>query len=159
MNTRSATIQHHNLPCPRHPLRSLYRLFEDLSARDFVMMVYECTCFFFHSETRWVLACIPDPRDNDPIRYGILASMVEALADAFNWRLKLGIRRKNTTDTSEQRSSNVAREEAPSWTPKVGGLEEPLVFRKAGCKVSDMTMEQHFLKTDTNIPNGYLYTV
>jgi hypothetical protein len=32
------------------PLRALYRLFEDLCARDFVMMGYECTYFFFHSE-------------------------------------------------------------------------------------------------------------
>lgn len=51
-----------------------------------------------HPEPRWELACIPDPQDNDPIRHAILASMVEALVDAFNARLELGIRRDNTTD-------------------------------------------------------------
>lgn len=159
---QSGIRQLYNIPIYRArdtPLRSLYRLFEDLYACDFVMMGYECTYFFFHSETRWALACIPDPQDNDPIRYAILASMVEALVDAFNWRLELGIRRNNRTDSSEQRSSNFAREEAPSWTSKVGALGERLVFREAGCEVSDMNMEQHFLKRNIKVPNGYLYTV
>ncbi|EAS32714.2 uncharacterized protein CIMG_03738 [Coccidioides immitis RS] len=149
----------YNIPIYRirdTPLRSLYRLVEDLCASDFIMMGYECTYFFFHREPRWSLACIPDPRDKDPIRYAILASMVEALVDAFNWRLEHGIRRDNTTDKSEQRSSNFMREEAPSWTSKIGPVAKPLAFREAGS--SDMTMERHFLKRNIRVPNGYLYT-
>lgn len=154
--------QLYNIPLYRMrdtALRSLYRLFEDLCASDFIMMGYECTYFFFHSEPDWILNRIPDPRDNDPIRYAIIASMVEALVEAFNSRLELGIRRDNTTDKSEQRSSNFVREEPPSWTSKVGALEKPLVFIEAGCKESDMTMERHFLKRNIKVPNGYLYTV
>lgn len=159
---QSGIRQLHNIPIYHArdtPLRSLYRLFEDLCACDFVMMGYECTYFFFHPEPRWALACIPDPRDNDPIRYAILASMVETLVDAFNWRLELGIRRNNIIDISEQRSSNFVREEAPSWTLKAGTLEEPLVFQEAGSEIYGMTMEQYFLKRNIKVPNGYLYTV
>lgn len=50
------------------------------------------------------------------------------------------------------------REEPPSWTLKIGALEKPLAFSEAGCKVSDMVMEQHFLKRNVEVPNGYLYT-
>lgn len=121
------------------------------------MMGYECEYFFYHRERHWSLACIPDPRDEDPIRYAILASMVEALVDAFNWRLELGIRRDKTTDKLEQRSFNFVREEAPSWTSKIGPVAKPLAFHEAGS--SDMTMEQRFFKRNIRVPNGYLYTV
>ncbi|KAM5461785.1 hypothetical protein MferCBS49748_007069 [Microsporum ferrugineum] len=139
------------------PLRSLYRLVEDVCASDFIMMGYECTYFFFHCESRWSLACIPDPEDKDPVRYALLASMVEALVDAFNWRLELGIRRDKSLDRSEQRSTNFTREEAPSWTSKVGPIEKPLTFREPGS--SYITPEQHFLKRNVRMSNGYLYTV
>ncbi|KAK2768770.1 hypothetical protein FQN54_000626 [Arachnomyces sp. PD_36] len=154
--------QLYNIPVYRSrdtPLRSLYRLFEDICASDFIMMGYECSYFFYHPEPRWSLACIPDPRDDDPIRTAVLASIVEALVDAFNWRLELGIRRDNTTDRSEQRSSNFVREEAPFWTSKVGALEKPLDFIEVGCDGSDITEESNFLRRNIKVPNGYLYTV
>ncbi|KAI1925482.1 hypothetical protein LOY86_001379 [Ophidiomyces ophidiicola] len=141
------------------PLRSLYRLYEDLCASDFIMLGYECTYFFHHSEPSWSLACLPDPQDNDPVRYFILASMVEALVEAFNCRLELGIRRDNTTDLSEERSSNFTSEKAPSWTSDVTAVTKTLVFCEVGSGSSDMTMEQHFLKRNIKIPNGYFYTV
>ncbi|KAI1935498.1 hypothetical protein LOZ12_005740 [Ophidiomyces ophidiicola] len=141
------------------PLRSLYRLYEDLCASDFIMLGYECTYFFHHSEPSWSLACLPDPQDNDPVRYSILASMVEALVEAFNCRLELGIRRDNTTDLSEERSSNFTSEKAPSWTSDVTAVTKTLVFCEVGSGSSDMTMEQHFLKRNIKIPNGYFYTV
>lgn len=73
------------------PLRSLYRL-------------YECTCnrvpneimeegvYFFHYQ----LKDIPEPRVPDPLRYAILASL--ALVEAFNFKIKLGLRRGVTHD-------------------------------------------------------------
>lgn len=73
-----------------------------------------------------MLVSIPDPQDQDPILYAILASIVEALVDAFNWRLELRTRRDNTVDKSEHRSSNFVKEEAPPWTSRVGALEEHL---------------------------------
>lgn len=63
------------------PLRSLYRLFEDICASDFITSAHS---FFVYSEPRWALACILNPRDNDPVRYVFLANMVGALVDAFN---------------------------------------------------------------------------
>jgi hypothetical protein len=152
----------HNIPIYRFrdtPLRSLYRLFEDLCTRDYIMMGYECEYFFFHSEARWSLVSIPDPQDADPIRYAIIASFLEALVDAFNWRLELGIRRDNTLDKSEHRGSNFVREEAPSWTSRVGALEERLDFIKIGPNGVDLTEESNFLKRNIRAPNGYLYTV
>lgn len=73
------------------PLRSLYRLYEDLCSRNIIMMSYECDYYFFHAEARWQLSRIPDPMDPDPTRYALLASLAEALVSAFNWRLKLGL--------------------------------------------------------------------
>lgn len=95
------------------PLYSLYRLYEDLCSNDLVMMGYECEYFFFHNEQSWRLSQILDPQDAGPIRYAILASMVEALVDAFNWRLQLGLRRDKSMDESEQRTTNLRREERP----------------------------------------------
>lgn len=139
-------MSNHNTPKMRNAIRT-------------IVPGYECSYFFYHFEPRWSLAYTPDPNDSDPIRYAILASMVEALVDAFNWRLTLGIRRDGTVDKSEQRGSNFVREEAPSWTAKVGALEKSLVCNEAGCQLSDMTMEQHFVKRNVKVPNGYLYTV
>lgn len=121
-----------------------------------------------HPEPRWSLARVPDPQDDDPVRYAILASLVEALVDAFNWRLELGIRRDNTTDRSEQqRGSNFIREEAPSWMSRVGAVEKPLDFIATAAEgtntntngAADLTEEPHFLKRNIRAPNGYLYTV
>ncbi|OGM47867.1 hypothetical protein ABOM_003314 [Aspergillus bombycis] len=153
---QSRIWQLYNIPIFRArdtPLRSLYRLFEDLCASEFIMLGYECRYFFFHSEPHWELACISDPRDEYPIRYAILASMVEVLVDAFNARLELGIRRDNTTDPSEQQGSNFAREEAPSWPSKIATLEKALVFSEPGYNVSDMTTEQHFPKRNIKVPS------
>lgn len=139
------------------PLRSLYRLIEYVQANDFIMMGYECTYFFFRREPRWLLSRIPDPEDEDPVRYAFLASMAEALVDAFNWRLELGMRRNNTLDLTEQRSTNFTPEKVPSWTSKAGPLEKPLTFRES--ESSHTTPEQHFLERNITMPNGYLYTV
>lgn len=163
INERQAAIlQLRSIPIFRMrdtPLRSLYRLVEDVCACDFIMMGYECTYFFFHTESRWLLSAVPDPRDDDPVRYAMLASMMEALVDAFNWRLELGIRRDNTLDRSEKRATNFKREVAPSWTAKVEGVQNKLIFNEEGWTESDMTEERNFWKRNIKVPNGYLYTV
>ena len=96
-----------------------------------------------------------DLRDNGSIRYAILASMVEALVDAFNARLELGFA-GTILRTNPNNSFNFTREEALSWTSKVGALGKSLAFSEADCKVTDMTMERHFLKRNIRAPNGYL---
>ena len=46
-----------------------------------------------HLEPKWCLSNIPDPCNTDPLRYAMLASIVEGLVAAFNWRLSNGQRK------------------------------------------------------------------
>lgn len=119
------------------------------------MMCYECEYFFFHDEHSWRLRRIPDPKDPDPITYAILASMVEALVDAFNWRLEQGLRRNKSVDESKQRNTNFKREEAPIWTAAVNPLPATLHLDK----LEQGTLDGPFLKRNIRAPIGYLYTV
>lgn len=122
------------------------------------MMGYECTYFFFHNESRWFLSNVPEPEDKDPIRYAMVASMVEVFVDVFNWRFELGIRRDNTLDKTEKHTTNFKREVAPCWTAKVGGVKDKLILNEEGWTESDMT-EWNFWKRNIKVPNGDLYTV
>ncbi|EEH11521.1 conserved hypothetical protein [Histoplasma capsulatum G186AR] len=77
------------------PLRSLYRMYEAAMAGDSMNAVigYEVEYFWYHSEHSWQLERIPDPKDPDPIRYAILACLVESMPEAFNFKLSKGMRR------------------------------------------------------------------
>jgi hypothetical protein len=97
---------------------------EDLCTRQYILMGYECQYFFYRDEPRWRLCDIPDPQESDPVVYAILASMVEALVEAFNWKLRLGIRRNRKNDYSEQRATNCKLETAPAWTVRVAPSEK-----------------------------------
>lgn len=136
-------------------LCSLYRLYEDLCSNDLIMMGYECEYFFFHKQHSWRLSQIPDPKDSDPIRCAILASMVEALVDAFNWRLELGLRRDGSGDESKERATNFKREGVPVWTATVKSLTETLDLNE----FDQGNPNQYFLKRNIKAPMGYLYTV
>jgi hypothetical protein len=118
-------------------------------------MAYECEYFFFHGEKSWRLSGVPDPKDPDPARYAVLASMVEALVHAFNWRLELGLRRDKSVDLSEQRATNFVPEEAPAWVATVKPSPEPLHLAKS----EDGTPSPYFSKRNIRAPTGYLYTV
>ncbi|KAK2801313.1 hypothetical protein FQN51_005413 [Onygenales sp. PD_10] len=59
----------------------------------FALVQYEVEYFWFQSRQSWELHCIPDPKDPDPIRYAILASIVESMPEAFNFKLSIGMRR------------------------------------------------------------------
>jgi len=138
------------------PLRSLYRLYEDLCADHFVMMGYECTYFFYQPHGRWSLVNLPDPKDDDLVRYAILASMVEALVDAFNWRLELGIRRDGSRDETENKHSTFVREQPPSWTNNATTLDRQLDLMNSE---SESGPHKSFLKRNIKAPMGYLYTL
>jgi hypothetical protein len=56
-------------------LHCLYRLYEDLCADYFVIIGYECAYFVYQPHGRWSLAKLPDPKDDDLVRYSIPASM------------------------------------------------------------------------------------
>ncbi|KAI1975138.1 hypothetical protein LOZ53_004767 [Ophidiomyces ophidiicola] len=137
------------------PLRSLYRLYEDLCADNLILMSYECEYLFFHPETRWQLSQIPDPKDKNHMRYALLASMVEALVDAFNWRLDLGLRRDKSINYVQSEEPYL-REQAPSWALEVGPLAEPLVLTHSQ---KNSQPNEAFAKRNIQASMGYLYTV
>lgn len=86
---------------------------------------------YFFNQPSWALIDMPDPRDADPVRYAILASLLEILADAFNWKISLGLRRgvKSASLTKAQRTlyrtnPNKPFEQMPEWVkgvPRVDG--------------------------------------
>lgn len=114
---------------------------------------------FRRGSKRWLVSEIPDPQDSDPIRYAILASLAEKLAEAFNWKLELGIRRGGKpSDQSEQRATNFMREVAPSWTENIAGSEQRICLidykRETMAKPDPI-----FLKRNIEAGTGYIYTV
>ena len=140
-------------------LRSLYRLYDDLCADRRTLMTYECEYLFRRGSERWSLSRIEDPYDEDPVRYAVLASLVEALVEAFNWKLELGIRRGGRpSDQSEDRATNFVREVAPEWTKKVGALEKSLCLIDRESEPF-AKVDQNFLKRNIEASMGYLYTV
>lgn len=79
------------------PLRSLYRLYE-YTCNRIPNEIMEEGMYFFHYQTGWRVKDIPDLKDSDPLRYIILACLAEALVEAFNFKIKLGLRRGITHD-------------------------------------------------------------
>jgi len=73
------------------PLWSIYRLYELHLADRYTSIGYETEYFFY--QPHWKLRYIPDPKDSDPVRYAVVACILEALHESVNWKLSLGLRR------------------------------------------------------------------
>lgn len=123
------------------PLRSLYRMHAWACACEEVAFGYEAQYFYSHPEPEWRLENVPDPKDPDPIRYAILAGLVEMMAVAFNDRLELGLPRLGEGLSymfygklqEEGRKVQVPEERPPAWAANVGAVPGPLVvLRKDG---------------------------
>lgn len=112
------------------PLCSLYRLYELIVARDTIHLVEETTYFFYRYGSRWSIRNIPDPKDPDPVRYAILAALVETMVEAFNWRIHMGIVRKGRRVETRPLPSGVldTREVAPDWVAQVPPVAESFVL-------------------------------
>ncbi|KAA8899165.1 hypothetical protein TRICI_006381 [Trichomonascus ciferrii] len=138
------------------PLRCLYRMMEEICADRVVLMGYDCMYYFFHTGKRWRLANCPDPKDPDPIRYAILACLVEELVKAFNWRLELGLRHDHSKDFSENRATNFERERVPDWAASVPPIENflQLTYSQEGIKFSP-----YFTKRNLGVCTGHLYNI
>ncbi|OGM49924.1 hypothetical protein ABOM_001471 [Aspergillus bombycis] len=108
------------------PLWSLYRIYEAMTARQYPAISSEVEYFWGQVRQSWAVCCIPDPGDRDLIRYAILASIAEELADAFNWRLGLGLRRDRTKNiyrnTLNDELPPFDPEIAPDWTKNVSAI-------------------------------------
>lgn len=148
------------------PLRAIYRLYEILMTREFVLLRLECEYMWHQLGRKWSLRLIPDPCDADAVRYAILASIVEELVKAFNWRLKHGQRRnrRNVRRSIEDPWPAYVPEVTPSWTALVPPIQE-----KDLCDLpSDMVLNgqlilgdggcENFTRRNFDAPTRYLYT-
>ncbi|KAH9487106.1 hypothetical protein JR316_0001174 [Psilocybe cubensis] len=138
------------------PLRSLYRLYETVVADNEDEMMQESQ-YWFHRQTDWLLADIPDPQDPDPIRYAILASLTDALVLSFNYKIKYGMRRgitnKQPLRIAEFRNDpNPPLESSPAWCNKVGALSQRLRLVPGTIIPSDLTLLPGPLVTDNVRP-------
>lgn len=112
------------------PERSVYRLYEYICAGLYEQVQYETEYFYFHTDPqRWSLDRIPDPKDANEERYAFVASIIEALAASFNWRLSLGLQRdRSRLSFSEIDARPPSPICAPQWAIAVPRLREPLVI-------------------------------
>ncbi|OAX78662.1 hypothetical protein ACJ72_07029 [Emergomyces africanus] len=150
------------------PLRSLYRLYESMMSGEYSPMGQETEYFWYQQS--WRLGCIPDPADPDPIRYAILACLIEELVGAFNWRLGLGLRRNRKHLLREHNEDPYPPYEpvqGPSWTKDV----PPIPRHSLAALPPEFVMDGHLLVLEdkgvskrfrarnivTNV--GWLYTI
>lgn len=113
------------------PLRCLYRIYEAMAARETYAISPEVEYFWYQSRRAWVLDRVPDPCDPDPVRYAILASIAEELAEGFNWRLSLGMRRVKSQHiypkSFDEELPPFTPMVAPSWTKRVPPVDVDMI--------------------------------
>ncbi|KAJ5689966.1 hypothetical protein N7462_004358 [Penicillium macrosclerotiorum] len=113
------------------PLRSLYRIYEAMAAREFYAIGAEVEYFWYQSRGSWAAHHIPDPHDRDPVRYAILACIAEELARSFNWRMRIGMRRDKSKHifrkTFDDPLPPFTPETPPGWTRKVPAIDIQLI--------------------------------
>ncbi|KAF8971822.1 hypothetical protein BDZ97DRAFT_1901489 [Flammula alnicola] len=112
------------------PLRCLYRLYEAVCSMSRNELMEESQ-YYFHCQPKWRLKDIPNPKDPDPQRQAILASLVETLVDSFNFKIGMGLRRGVTCEkpyliAGFQRQPNPPYEEVPEWPASVEPLSKTL---------------------------------
>ncbi|KAF4763307.1 hypothetical protein N7455_003663 [Penicillium solitum] len=165
----------HNLRCVPiwrmrdTPLRSIYRLYELHLADRYELMGYETEYFFF--QQNWKLGDIPDPRDPDPLRYAMVASITEELHEAVNWRLSLGLRRNREHVYREEDGDPwppFNPEELPDWTKNVAPMDKDLLRRSVPPESLDtkgnLVLEKNgkgrnFARRNIITNTGWLYTI
>lgn len=111
------------------PLYSLYRLYESVVLDRTTAMRNELEYFWNRDE--WPVAEIPDPEDDDPARYAVLACITHMMVKAFNNNIGIGLPRDApaimTDDQIEEfRNRQKKWETAPEWASKVPSLKETL---------------------------------
>lgn len=151
------------------PLQSMHRLYELHLAGRSPLIGTETEYFFYHED--WKLGDIPDPKDEDPIRYAFLASFMEELHEAVNWRLSLGLRR-NRQKILRQKGSDpwppFTPETLPDWTRTVPPIDEDFLKRSVPSRMVDvegnLVLEedgkgQHFARRNIVTNTDWLYTI
>ncbi|KAF7596202.1 hypothetical protein BBP40_002734 [Aspergillus hancockii] len=105
------------------PLRSLYRMYDAIISGTYEALGPETEYFWY--QPKWSLQGICDPQDTDPVRYAILACLVEELVVAFNWRLSLGLRRDRNhilRETGQDSFPSYTSLTGPTWTLSVPAI-------------------------------------
>lgn len=151
------------------PLRSIYRIYELLLADRYALIGEETEYFFYRRD--WKLRDIPDPQDPDPLRYAVIASIVEELHDAVNWRLSLGLRRTREHVYREDDGDPwppFTPEECPCWTQEVPPIDKELlgisVPPEALDKEGNLVLEANgkgpnFARRNIITNTGWFYTI
>ncbi|PGH31337.1 hypothetical protein GX50_05876 [[Emmonsia] crescens] len=152
-------------------IRSLYRIYEAIAAREYVVIGPEVEYFFYQKRRSWAVCRIPDPHDCDPIRYAILASIAEELAKAFNWRMSLGMccdKRKHIyRKMLDEVLPEFPSETAPTWAMKVSAIDIEWIADLPG-DILDLSgrlvleaggKSPLFTKRNIITDTGYFYTV
>jgi hypothetical protein len=110
-------------------LYTLYRLYEDIVLNYTPKMRNEIE--FFFNQPDWPVSEIPDPRDQDPARYAVLACVTQLLVLAFNRKIGFGIPRGTSGINSKDEIEEIKKqphvyEKAPEWAEKVPPIDETL---------------------------------
>lgn len=113
------------------PQRSLYRMYEAVVVDSWPMLQYEVEYFWAHSDRRWATANLYDPAQDcatpiDTQRHTIMAAIVEELVESFEWRLALGLRRRDPGSIVDQDKMPLIPETMPAWPRNVPALPEML---------------------------------
>ncbi|KAF7717534.1 Uncharacterized protein PECH_005462 [Penicillium ucsense] len=153
------------------PLRALYRIYEAVVAREFYAIGSEVEYFWYQSGRKWAVHRIPNPRDRDPVRYAILACVAEELAQAFNWRMSLGMRRDKNKhiyrQTFEDSLPSFVPEIAPSWAKVVPPIDAALLGefpRDFLDRMGRLVLEEGgenpiFARRNVVMDTGHFYTI
>lgn len=142
------------------PARAFHRLYEALCAADVHMITYETEYFWRRSLPAWAIAQIPDPIGqccgDDEEQYVVLAALAEVLAEAFMWRLGLGMRRGDRPCMNYYKEPVLmVPEVAPSWAAKVPALKEKLFLHPD----EDVYFDSPFHRRNIHVSTGRFYTV
>ncbi|OAA63467.1 hypothetical protein SPI_03630 [Niveomyces insectorum RCEF 264] len=128
--------------------RAFFRLYEAICAADDTMIGYATEYMFFRPEPEWALDRVADPRtmathDTDAVagigrpltdqevaeRLAVMARLVVALEDVFNWRLKLGLRRDGSVEEHwDGTPVSWTPVRCPAWAHEIPALPEVLVL-------------------------------
>jgi len=134
------------------PLGSLYRMYEYTVVANNTGLRTEIEFFFNHPD--WAVSAIPDPKDEDPKRYAILAVAVLPyfMVAEFNRLIEKGLPRGSPPilldeDPDALRLKSVIFEEVPQLTSRVSKLEKKLVIPEPdGSDPDEEILSSEFLR-------------
>lgn len=143
------------------PQRSFYRMYDNFVADQGILLGYGTEYFWKHSDPSWALHLLLDPRDGhdeDPERDAVMASFLEDVVGAFNWRLALGLRRgaPMVERADDGTPAPFIPERCPDWVASVPPLPGRLVLHKIRL---DLGLDSPYMRRNIEAGTGYLTIV